>query len=120
MSPQPPTTPVRAAHRIDQAALEGYLARHVPDAVPIRAVSQFAAAVPAVTPCSTSASMRPSPLGPDDSDGGERASTLAAGVGASSVVPRNRVGRHQNSRVNPRMAPWFSYSCRGMFDRLRS
>ena len=43
MSPQPPTTPVRAAHRIDQAALERYLARHVPDAVPIRAVSQFAA-----------------------------------------------------------------------------
>ena len=46
MSPQPPTTPVRAAHRIDQAALERYLAKHVPDAVPIRAVSQFAAAVP--------------------------------------------------------------------------
>ena len=43
MSPQPPTTPVRAAHRIDQAALERYLARHVPDAVPIRGVSQFAA-----------------------------------------------------------------------------
>ena len=43
MSPQPPTTPVRAAHRIDQAALERYLAQHVPDAVPIRAVSQFAA-----------------------------------------------------------------------------
>ena len=43
MSPPPPTTPVRAAHRIDQAALERYLARHVPDAVPIRAVSQFAA-----------------------------------------------------------------------------
>ena len=31
--------------------------------------------------------MRPSPLGPDDSEGGERESTLAAGVGASSVVP---------------------------------
>ena len=43
MSPQPPTTPVRAAHRIDLAALERYLARHVPDAVPIGAVSQFAA-----------------------------------------------------------------------------
>ena len=43
MSPQPPTTPVRAAHRIDQAALERYLAQHVPDAVPIGAVSQFAA-----------------------------------------------------------------------------
>ena len=40
---QPQTTPVRAAHRIDLAALERYLGRHVPDAVPIRAVSQFAA-----------------------------------------------------------------------------
>ena len=43
MSSQPPTTPVRAAHRIDQAALERYLAKHVPEAAPIRAVSQFAA-----------------------------------------------------------------------------
>ena len=43
MSPQPPTTPVRAAHRIDQAALERHLGTHVPDAVPIRAFSQFAA-----------------------------------------------------------------------------
>ena len=43
MSPQPPTTPVRAAHRIDQAALERHLGTHVPEAVPIRAFSQFAA-----------------------------------------------------------------------------
>ena len=43
MSPRPSTTPVRAPHRFDQAALEHYLARHVPGAVPIRAVSQFAA-----------------------------------------------------------------------------
>ena len=37
------TTPVRAAHRIDQAGLERYLERHVPEATPIRAISQFAA-----------------------------------------------------------------------------
>ena len=43
MSLQPQTTPVRAAHRIDLAALERYLGAHVPDAMPIRGVSQFAA-----------------------------------------------------------------------------
>ena len=37
------TTPVRAAHRIDQAGLERYLGEHVPEAAPIRAISQFAA-----------------------------------------------------------------------------
>ena len=43
MSPRPVTTPVRAPHRFDQAALERHLGTHVPDAVPIQAVSQFAA-----------------------------------------------------------------------------
>ena len=42
-APQPQTTPVRAAHRFDQAALERYLGEHVPEAVPIQGVSQFAA-----------------------------------------------------------------------------
>ena len=42
-APGTATTPVRAAHRIDQAALERYLGTHVPQAVPIRGVSQFAA-----------------------------------------------------------------------------
>ena len=37
------TTPVRAAHRIDRAALERYLAEHVPQAAPIGGISQFAA-----------------------------------------------------------------------------
>ena len=37
------TTPVRASHRIDRAALEGYLAEHVPQAAPIGGISQFAA-----------------------------------------------------------------------------
>ena len=37
------TTPVRAAHRIDQAALERYLGEHVPQAAPIGGISQFAA-----------------------------------------------------------------------------
>ena len=41
--PRPATTPVRAAHRIDQAALERYLGLHVPDAAPILGVRQFAA-----------------------------------------------------------------------------
>ena len=72
-----------------------------------RARAPAASAVPAVLrsrralrllPCA------PLPFSRDGSEGGERESTLA-GVGASSVVPRNRVGRHQNSRVNPRMAP---------------
>ena len=44
-APQPQTTPVRAAHRIDLAVLERYLGEHVPDAAPIQAVSQFAAGV---------------------------------------------------------------------------
>ena len=43
MSPRPSTTPVRAPHRFDQAALERYLATHVPGAVPIQGVRQFAA-----------------------------------------------------------------------------
>ena len=43
MPPGTLTTPVRAAHRIDEAALARYLARHVPEAVPIHGVSQFAA-----------------------------------------------------------------------------
>ena len=43
MPPGTLTTPVRAAHRIDEAALTHYLARHVPEAVPIHGVSQFAA-----------------------------------------------------------------------------
>ena len=42
-APQPQTTPVRAAHRIDLATLERYLGEHVPGAVPIQGVSQFAA-----------------------------------------------------------------------------
>ena len=43
MSTHPSTTPVRAAHRIDLAALERYLAVRVPEAAPIQGVSQFAA-----------------------------------------------------------------------------
>ena len=43
MSQRPVTTPVRDAHRLDEAGLERYLARHVPEAAPIRGVRQFAA-----------------------------------------------------------------------------
>ena len=43
MHPGPTTTPVRAPHRIDEAGLARYLATHVPAAVPIHGVSQFAA-----------------------------------------------------------------------------
>ena len=42
-APATATTPVRAAHRIDRAGLECYLGEHVPEAVPIRAIGQFAA-----------------------------------------------------------------------------
>lgn len=43
MSQRPVTTPVRAPHRLDEARLEHYLASHVPEAAPIRTISQFAA-----------------------------------------------------------------------------
>jgi aminoglycoside phosphotransferase (APT) family kinase protein len=43
MAEQPATTPVRAAHQLDLARLERYLAEHVPDAAPIRSIEQFAA-----------------------------------------------------------------------------
>ena len=42
-APGTATTPVREAHRFDQAGLERYLGAHVPEAVPILGASQFAA-----------------------------------------------------------------------------
>ena len=74
------TTPVRAAHRIDRTALERYLGEHVPETAPIRAMSQFAAG-----------QSNPTYL----IEGPER---------------RGEAGRdgRQNSRVRPRIAPWFS------------
>ncbi len=37
------TTPIRAAHQINVAQLEKYLAKYIPAASPIRAIEQFAA-----------------------------------------------------------------------------
>ena len=42
-APGTATTAVREAHRFDEAGLERYLGAHVPEAVPILGVSQFAA-----------------------------------------------------------------------------
>ncbi|MDE0202889.1 MAG: hypothetical protein OXK73_10710 [Rhodospirillaceae bacterium] len=39
-APGTATTPVRAAHRINQTGLERYLGEHVPEAAPIQAISQ--------------------------------------------------------------------------------